>query len=520
VDETLLQFGPRPAPQPGLRDRVTLVPRAVRCPICAQHFSGDVDARFCPFDGSKLEEAPNWDPRADPLIGHVVDKRYKVLLVLGEGGMGTVYQVKHVALGREFAMKALRRDLAQDGALSARFIQEAKAAAAVAHPAIVQITDFGQLPSKQPYFVMELLSGHSLAWLIKAGGPLPAARAVRVLRQVAEALAAAHDAGIIHRDLKPDNVHVSEAIGDRDVVKVLDFGLAKVAGASRLTRAGMVFGTPHYMSPEQATGDPVDHRTDIYSLGVVMYEMFTGRVPFEADSYMGVLTKHMYVSPTPPSEVLGGSKELGALEDITLRCLEKKPDRRFASMAELLAELDRIARLQDTGEVELSPSSSGDRKGVRSVLADELEAPSPEEVRIALGRAGVRPHLAPAVVVGASGLVALVLLVIALAWLTRSPAPLSLQKGSTFQIADAVRQTVVAAGREKTRAPPAQAPAAEAPQPAPSTRPATGPNRRPTPKRVALSTARPAAAPAESQPRKKPKRSTIGAGEIIDPWAE
>jgi len=519
VDETLLQFGPRPAPQPGLRDRVTLVPRAVRCPICAQHFSGDVDARFCPFDGSKLEEAPNWDPHADPLIGHVVDKRYQVLAVLGEGGMGTVYRVRHVALGREFALKALRRDLAQDGALSARFIQEAKAAAAVAHPAIVQITDFGQLPSKQPYFVMELLVGHSLAWLIKTGGPLPAARAVRVLRQVAEALGAAHDAGIIHRDLKPDNVHVSEALGDRDVVKVLDFGLAKVAGASRLTRAGMVFGTPHYMSPEQATGDPVDHRTDIYSLGVVMYEMFTGRVPFEADSYMGVLTKHMYVSPTPPSEVLGGSKELGALEDITLRCLEKKPDRRYRSMTELLTELDRIARLQDTGEVELSPSSTaGDRKGVRSVLADELEAPSPEEVRIALSRAGVRPAPAPALVAGAAGLIGLVLFVLLVVWLTRSPAALSLEKSTTFQIGEGVEKNVTSV-RPK---PPAEASRAEPPPPAPSSSaaPADGPNRHRTPKRVVLSSARPTPSPVENPPRKKPKRSTLGAGEIIDPWAE
>jgi serine/threonine-protein kinase len=272
------------------------------------------------------------------------------------------------------------------------------------------------------------------------------------------------------------------------------------------------------MSPEQATGDPVDHRTDIYSLGVVMYEMFTGRVPFEADSYMGVLTKHMYVSPTPPSEMLGGSKELGALEDITLRCLEKKPDRRYASMAGLLAELDQVARLQEGGELDVRPSTAGDRSNVRSVLADQLEAPSPEEFRIALGRAGVRPPLRPAIVVGASGAVALAVLVLVLVWWTSSPEALSLDKNTTFQVGEALEQATGAVRRPPR--PPAVAPPAEPPQPEASAAPARGPSRARPPKRVALSSARPPSAPAASPPRKKPKHSSVGAGEIIDPWAE
>src|ERR1019366_5165348 len=174
----------------------------------------------------------------------------------------------------------------------------------------------------------------------KAGGPLPAARAVRILRKVAGALASAHAAGVVHRDLKPDNVFLIG--GSRDVapvddpergrslallsygadVRVVDFGAAKIVGSSRVTRAGVVFGTPHYMSPEQASGDELDQRADIYSLGVIMYEMFTGRVPFEADTYMGVLTQHMFVRPTPPSQVCETAKELGELEAITLKCLE------------------------------------------------------------------------------------------------------------------------------------------------------------------------------------------------------
>jgi len=175
----------------------------------------------------------------------------------------------------------------------------------------------------------------------------------------------------VHRDLKPDNIHISPGAAGRDQVTIVDFGLAKVIGASRLTRAGMVFGTPHYMSPEQAQGDPTDHRADIYALGVVMYEMFTGRVPFEADSYMGVLTKHMYMEPTPPSQLVGIEK-LGVLEDIILRCLEKKPEHRYQTLRELRGDLDLA--LNPTG-----PKRSIVRRRrvtPRSLLADELELPS------------------------------------------------------------------------------------------------------------------------------------------------
>jgi serine/threonine-protein kinase len=272
-DDTILQFG-----QP-LRDDAGRVsnaggPRATSCPTCGSHFSPD--GRFCPFDGTPLVAAENWDPSEDSLIGTVVDNRYEVLSVIGEGGMGTVYQVRHKALGKRFALKALRKDLAADGEVAARFIQEARTAAAVSHPGLVEITDFGRLESEQVYFVMELLEGQSLAALLRSGGPLPAERGLDIVRQLIHALKAAHDSSIVHRDLKPDNIHISKGDGERDLVKIVDFGLAKVIGSSKLTRSGMVFGTPHYMSPEQAAGEAVDHRADIYALGVVMYEMFAG----------------------------------------------------------------------------------------------------------------------------------------------------------------------------------------------------------------------------------------------------
>jgi serine/threonine protein kinase len=224
--------------------------------------------------------------------------------------------------------------------------------------------------------------------VIGKGGPLPAARAVRMLVQIVDALAAAHAAGIVHRDLKPDNIFVCKTPSGEDLVKVLDFGLAKVAGQSRLTKAGLVFGTPHYMSPEQASGGTIDERTDLYALGVVMYEMFTGRVPFEADTYMGVLTKHLYVEPTPPSVLLGEPAELGALEQVILRCLEKKPEKRYPSMMDLAAELKRVASFSDIGELRVRPVEIVEPRE-RHRLADELELPTAGELEFALAKAGV-----------------------------------------------------------------------------------------------------------------------------------
>jgi serine/threonine-protein kinase len=359
-----------------------------RCSSCGQRFSGE--AAFCPFDGTKLEKA-TYDPLGDPLLGSTIDGRYEVMELLGEGGMGHVYEVRHVALDRRFAMKALRRDLARDDELAARFIQEAKATASVRHPNVVEITDFGKLPDGAPYFVMELLVGQTLGHVIKSGGPIPARRAVRIVKQVAGALAAAHAAGIVHRDLKPDNVFlVGGVVGGSasDDVRVVDFGAAKIVGSSRVTRQGIVFGTPHYMSPEQASGQPVDHRADVYSLGIIMYEMFTGRVPFEADTYMGVLTQHMFVQPLRPSQVSPAARELGALEEITMVCLAKKPEERYASMEDLSAALDEVVQVRSDGHVQISPQlgsrPSKPPASLRYRMADELEPPSLAEMRVAI----------------------------------------------------------------------------------------------------------------------------------------
>ena len=370
----------------------------MRCKECGQRFG--TEAVFCPFDGEKLERA-SWDPAGDPLLHRVIDGRYEVTGVLGEGGMGTVYQVRHTSLDRLFAMKVLRRDLASDPELAARFMREARATASVKHPNVVAINDFGRIEDAAPnappvpYFVMEHLVGQTLAHAIKAGGPLPAALGVRVALKIAAALGAAHAERIVHRDLKPDNVFVlGSAASSSDVdVRVVDFGAALVLGTGRTTKAGVVFGTPHYMSPEQAGGQPVDHRADVYALGVIMYEMFTGRVPFLAETYMGVLTQHLFVKPVPPSRVCERARGLGALEEVILRALEKRPDQRYGTMRELAVDVERFTAFGADGALTVAASAEAATtaaSGPVFAMANELEPATREEVRASATRAEVR----------------------------------------------------------------------------------------------------------------------------------
>jgi serine/threonine-protein kinase len=337
------------------------------CPDCGVTFSSP-DATFCPFDGARLLVASAPD-HSDPLLGAVLADRYQVLTRLGEGGMGAVYRVTHTTLGKQFAVKVLRGELARDAELSQRFIREARAMAQINNPNVIQVTDFGELDDGRPFFVMELLSGRSLSSLLREQGVAPSV-ALIVARHVAEALAAAHNSGIIHRDLKPDNVYVDPESWQ---VKVLDFGLAYVVGSSRLTQRGVVFGTPQYMSPEQASGGAVDHRSDIYALGIVLYEMLAGRVPFEADSYMGVLTKQMYTPPAPLPPVVLDREPLAPgverpelareIDALVQRCLAKNPEQRFASMPALMSALDQVMWHLPNGAAAAAPGLPSNRPG-------------------------------------------------------------------------------------------------------------------------------------------------------------
>ena len=284
---------------------------------------------------------------ADPYIGTVLGERYRVLSKLGSGGMGAVYLAEHVVIERKVAIKILSQDFAHKADLVQRFIQEARAAARIGHENIVEVYDFGETASGSVFFAMEYLEGQDLAHAIQKGGFLPIARIKNIAGQLCKALSAAHGKKIVHRDLKPENIYLIEREGRTDFVKILDFGIAKMSsvedggpeGGGRLTRTGMIFGTPEYMSPEQARGETPDHRVDIYALGCILYEMLTGKVPFQSETFMGTLTKQMFELPVPPSQ-RARQPIPHELEAVCLRAIEKDRERRFQSMQEFGQALD------------------------------------------------------------------------------------------------------------------------------------------------------------------------------------
>ena len=281
----------------------------------------------------------------DPYIGTTFDHRYKIEKLLGEGGMGFVYLARHKVIDKKVAVKVLRSDMARDREILERFLQEARAASSIGNPHIIDISDFGDLPDGSTYFVMEFLDGRSLIQLNEDKDKrLEPELIAKIAIQMANGLAAAHERGIIHRDLKPENIFIIQRGIDKEFVKILDFGIAKVAtsGDNKLTRAGAVFGTPHYMSPEQAAGAPLDHRTDIYSLGIMLYEMVSGQLPFVADNFMGILSQHMYQAPAPLAKYGLEPPCPFDLEAIIFKCLSKAPEDRYPDMMALAADLQRF----------------------------------------------------------------------------------------------------------------------------------------------------------------------------------
>jgi len=276
------------------------------------------------------------------MIGEVFGS-YRIVRLIGEGGMGAVYLAEHTLIGRHAAIKVLLREMSHRQDLVTRFFNEARAATAVKHPGIVEIYDFGYHGDGSAYIVMEYLDGESLASRLRRMGPQPEARAAALCRQVAGALGAAHSKGIVHRDLKPDNIFI---VRDSDMVegertKILDFGIAKLnadAPGGSMTRTGMVMGTPAYMSPEQSKGaGQVDGRTDIYALGCILFELVCGRPPFVAEGTGEVMAAHILAPPPRPSSFRPVSP---ALEQVILRALAKAPEHRFKTTDELIGALN------------------------------------------------------------------------------------------------------------------------------------------------------------------------------------
>jgi serine/threonine protein kinase len=317
------------------------------CPVCERKY--DDEMRMCGVDGTTLRsqslQTPVRDqPVRDQMVGRIVKGRYQIMRRLGEGGMGTVYLAEQVSIGRKVALKLLRGSYAMDDEFIERFRREARLAASLNHRNIVTVYDFDQGDDESLFIAMEYLDGEKLSDVIRRDGPLDINRAVRLCLQFAEGLEAAHHAGVIHRDIKPDNIMV---VGEEGVetIKLMDFGIARlrdVAATSRLTRPDVIMGTPAYMAPEQAEGKDTSERTDIYALGVVLYEMLSGEVPFKANTPAAVLLKQIQESPVPlrklrrdvPSEI----------ERIVMQALEKKPERRQHAMRDLVQSLRKVAK--------------------------------------------------------------------------------------------------------------------------------------------------------------------------------
>jgi eukaryotic-like serine/threonine-protein kinase len=285
-------------------------------------------------------------PAAPDLTGTLLLDRYCLLRKLGVGGMGTVYEAEHVTIKKRCAIKILNPEFAHRGELVERFLQEARAASMIGHENVVEITDFGATPTGSVFFVMEMLVGEDLSETIKRSAPLPWPRVAGITLQICRALQAAHDKGIVHRDMKPENCFRIERSGNPDFIKVLDFGIAKLTGedgsSGRLTSTGMIFGTPTYMSPEQAQGERVDHRADVYAVGVILYELVTGKVPFTADNFMGILTKHMFEDPPAPSEAAPEAGILPEVEALILKAMQKDRGLRFQSLRELMEAIQDV----------------------------------------------------------------------------------------------------------------------------------------------------------------------------------
>jgi serine/threonine protein kinase len=280
---------------------------------------------------------------SDPLIGTLFADKYDILSLLGEGGMSRVYKARHRFMKRIVAVKLLHESATKDPTAKARFQQEAEAASALNHQNVVTVHDFGFTPSGQAFFVMDCLEGKTLEQLLEeSGGPLPIAQAIDIFAQACDGLDHAHRKGIVHRDIKPSNLVIIKQEDGSDLVKIVDFGIAKVLTPApdgekqrQLTQAGEVFGTPAYMSPEQCSGEPLDGRSDIYSFGCLMYEALSGILPLVGETFINTVVKHINERPKSFAEVNPQAKVPPHVEAVVMRCLEKDPKARYASALEL-----------------------------------------------------------------------------------------------------------------------------------------------------------------------------------------
>jgi serine/threonine protein kinase len=335
-------------------------PETFVCLYC--HGEHPLDAETCPETGAVLHPIHK-------LTGTTLEDKYLIKDIIGEGGMGVIYASEHKTIGKRLAIKFLNPDLRQSEEAYKRFKREAQASAIIAHKNIVDVVDIGETEKGIPYIIMEFLSGHDLGRRIAEWGRIPLHEARDITIQVLEALAAVHSCGVVHRDLKPENIFLARQSGGSEIVKVLDFGISRLSRQEgqqnfRLTRAGYVYGTPNYIAPEQAEGKAnVDHRADLYSAGMILYEMVTGQLPFTGESY-GKLLVDIITKPVPdPRNYFPDIP--ASLVNFLLLSLEKDPNIRFQSAQEMLREVKAVDLAYAASGA--SSSASGDRSSISSM---------------------------------------------------------------------------------------------------------------------------------------------------------
>jgi eukaryotic-like serine/threonine-protein kinase len=372
------------------------------CPVCSTEYADDV--KFCPNDGQTLRSAA---PASD-LVGQVIADRYHVVKKLGEGGMGQVYLAEHVKMGRRSAIKVMNPSMVHDPDAVARFNREASNASRITHPNVCAIYDFGETPDGLIYLAMEFIEGEPLTDLIAREGALPLPRATAIFLQTADALQAAHDLGIVHRDLKPDNIMVSRRKGGGDTVKVVDFGIAKAVGGDqagqKVTKTGLVVGTPEFMSPEQLSGDAVDGRSDLYSLALVFFRILSGKLPFESTSVQEVMIKRLTEAPTTLATARPDLRFPAGLQPVLDTALARTPSERYQTVAKFAADVGAVTGRPTAGAVPATQEKTqliDTSQGVTQRLSAKTPPPAPPEP--ARKRSLVPAAIGVVVLLGAGG---------------------------------------------------------------------------------------------------------------------
>jgi serine/threonine-protein kinase len=340
----------------------------------------------------------------EALLGRTIAGKYRIDEFVGGGAMGAVYKARQIALEKIVAIKVLHREIQKDAQFTLRFKREAKAASRLDHPNSMRVLDFGEESDGLLYMVMEYLDGHDLFEIHRRQFPLPSERIASILSQALAALAVAHDQGVIHRDLKPENIMVLAGQDDEgnaiDVVKVCDFGIAKIvdsgrskitdSSAARLSTRGLVVGTPEYMSPEQGRGESLDPRADLYSMGIILYQLITGKVPFEAESAIGIVLKHVTEAPKPPHEIYPDVD--ARLEKVALKAMQKAKEDRYQSAREMRAALRPMLDASSLGTHPDMPHSTRVRLSPMESAATQAMPLSREESKPTLSTAEIEPE--------------------------------------------------------------------------------------------------------------------------------